>query len=155
MQVLCLEDVLKSHCRLRKTDQIKLLAEYGNFDSEWFSRVVWSDESIFVGCRPPDLVRNECISTTVKHGGRCVMVWGAFSAAGELLYCKKSINALEYRRILQKGLLPTIEKLFSKVEQSDVIFQQDNAPAHTARPPKCGLRTNPSGSCFGPVKAQT
>ena len=28
--------------------------------------------------------------------------------------------------ILQKGLLPTIEKLFSKAEQSDVIFQQDN-----------------------------
>ena len=49
---------------------------------------------------------------------------------GELLHCEKSINALEYRRILQKGLLPTIEKLFSKEEQSDVIFQQDNAPAH-------------------------
>ena len=44
-----------------------------------------------------------------------------------------SINALKYRIILQKGLLPTIEKLFSKVEQSDVIFQQDNAPAHTAK----------------------
>ena len=26
---------------------MKLLAEYGKFDSEWFSRVVWSDESIF------------------------------------------------------------------------------------------------------------
>ena len=42
------------------------------------------------------------------------MVWGAFSAAvtGELFHCEKSINALEYRIILQKGLLPTIEKLF-------------------------------------------
>ena len=52
------------------------------------------------------------------------MVWGAFSVAGtgELLHCVNSINALEYRRILQKGLLPTIEKLFSKQEQSDVIF---------------------------------
>ena len=48
MQVLCLEDVLRSHCCLRKTsDRMKLLAEYGKFDSEWFSRVVWSDESIF------------------------------------------------------------------------------------------------------------
>ena len=64
------------------------------------------------------------------------MVWGAFSAAGtgELLHCEKSIKALEYRRILQKGLLPTIETLFSKVERSDVIFQQDNAPATLQRP---------------------
>ena len=47
------------------------------------------------------------------------MVWGAFSAAGtgELLHCEKSINDLEYRRILQKGLLPKMEKLFSKGEQ--------------------------------------
>ena len=38
---------------------------------------------------------SEFISTTVKHGGRGVMVWGAFSAAGELFHCEKSINALE------------------------------------------------------------
>ena len=49
MQFLCLEDVLKSHCCLRKNmkDRIRFLAEYGQFDSEWFSRVVWSDESRF------------------------------------------------------------------------------------------------------------
>ena len=37
-----------NHCYLRKTsDRMKLLAEYGKFDSEWFSTVVWSDKSIF------------------------------------------------------------------------------------------------------------
>ena len=63
------------------------------------------------------------------------MVWGAFSTAGtgELVTCEKSMNDLEYRRILQKGLLPTIEILFSKAEQSDVIFQQDNAHAKTTK----------------------
>ena len=73
----------------------------------------------------------------VKHGGRGVMVWGAFSAAGtgELLHCEKSMNALEYRRIWQRGLLPTIEKLFSIEEYSDVIFQQDSAPSYPV-PPK-------------------
>ena len=107
---------------------MKFLAEYGKFDSEWFSRVVWSDESIFQlhADAPERCVRrsgekynSECISTTVNHGGRGVMVWGAFSAAGtgELLHCEKSINALEYRRILQKDLLPPIQKLFSKEEQ--------------------------------------
>ena len=83
----------------------------------------------------------KCISTTVKHGGRGVIVWGAFSAAGtgELLHCEKSINALEYRN----GLLPTIEKLFVKAEQSDVIFQQDNAPAYTAKATKTWLENHP------------
>ena len=76
---------------------------------------------------------SECIATTVKNGGRGVMVWGAFSAAGtgDLLHNEKSITALEYRRILQKGLLPTIEK-----EQSDVVFQQDNALVQTAKTTK-------------------
>ena len=98
MQVLCLEDVFKGHCCLRKTF---FLPEYGKFDSEWFSRVVWSDESRFQlhADAPERCVRrsgekynSECISTTVKHG----------------------FNALENRIILQKGLLPTIEKLFSE-----------------------------------------
>jgi len=54
----------------------------------------------------------------VKHGGRGVIVWGAILAAGiaELLHCEKTFNALEYRRILQNGLLPTNEKLLSKEE---------------------------------------
>ena len=69
---------------------------------------------------------SECISTTVKHGGRSVMAWGAFSAAGtgELLHCEKSINALEYRRILQKGLLPTIEKFFLKQNNQMLFFNK-------------------------------
>ena len=53
------------------------------FDSEWFSRVVWSDESRFQlhadapeRCvqKSGDKNNSECMSTTVKHGG--VMVWG-------------------------------------------------------------------------------
>ena len=87
------------------------------------------------------------------------MVWGAFSAAGtgELLHCEKSINALEYWRILQKGLLPTIEKLFSKEEQSDVIFNKTMLLSTLQRPPKCGLRSQAhdlarSESRFGPYR---
>jgi len=34
---------------------------------------------------------NKCISSTVKHGGRAVIVWRAFldAAIGELLHCEK------------------------------------------------------------------
>jgi len=67
-----------------------------------------------------NLLRNIIInaSLAVKLGGRGVIVWGAFLAAGigELLYCEKSFNAFEYRKILQNGLLPTSVKFFSKEE---------------------------------------
>jgi len=35
---------------------------------------------------------------------------------GDMLHCEKSFNALEYRRILQKGLLLKSEKLLSQEE---------------------------------------
>jgi len=54
----------------------------------------------------------------------------------ELLHCEKSINALEYRRVLQNGLLPTFEKLLCKEERSDVMFHQDNAPPQIAKTTK-------------------
>jgi len=58
----------------------------------------------------------QCISTTVEHGGRTVIVWGDVLAAGnaELLHCEKSFNVFEYRRVLQNAFLPTIEMLLSK-----------------------------------------
>ena len=51
---------------------------------------------------------------------------------------------------MQKGLLPTIEKLFSKAEQSDVIFQQDNAPAHTIKTTKTWLENKSIRLMFWP-----
>ena len=60
------------------------------------------------------------------------------------------MNALENRRILQKGVLPTIEKLFSKEEQSDVFFQQDNAPVHTAKTTKTWLESKSIRLTFWP-----
>ena len=117
----------------RKRSLQKLSAEFKTSENKTLLRRTMTRRLFNAG-----FYNSECISTTVKHGGRGVMVWGAFSAAGtgELLHCEKSINALESRRILQKGLPPTIEKLFSKAERSDVIFQQDNAPAHTAKTTK-------------------
>ena len=48
MQVLCLEDVKKPLLSQKNIKgRIKFLAEYGKFDSEWFSRVVWSTQSRF------------------------------------------------------------------------------------------------------------
>ena len=46
------------------------------------------------------------------------------SWCGETFQLLILVSCFTVKRILQKGLLPTIEKLFSKAEQLDVIFQQ-------------------------------
>ena len=95
------------------------LGEYGKFDSEWFSRVLWSDESRFQLLQLhadfqrgvfEELVINTIVNASLPQLSMEEEAWEAFSAAGtgELLHCEKSMNALEYKRILQKGLLPTI-----------------------------------------------
>ena len=74
------------------------------------------------------------------------MVWEAFSAAGtdELPHCE----CFQIQNNIAKNIvLPTNEKLFSKAEQSDVFFFNKVMLLPTLqRPPKCGLRTSPSGS---------
>ena len=77
------------------------------------------------------------------------MVWGTFSPAGtgELLHCEKSINALEYRIILQKGLLST--SCFLKQNNQMLFFNWTILLPTLQRPPKCDLVTSPSSSCFG------
>lgn len=62
------------------------------------------------------------------------MMWGAFSAAGigELLHWEKSFKSCEK--------LPTIEKSFSKEEQLDVTFQQDNTLAQIAKTTNKSIR---------------
>ena len=76
------------------------------------------------------------------------MVWGTFTAAGvwELIRCETSINAKQYIRILETGLLPSIEKL--RISQN-IIFQ-DNAPAHTAKVTKKWLANNSIDVMFWP-----
>ena len=123
---------------------------YGKKDTEWFRNVFWSDESRFClfsdasECciqRPGERFLPNYIKTTVKHGNGGIMVWKTFTAAGvgKLIRCKTSINAKEYIQILETGLLPSIEKL--GISQN-IIFQQDNAPAHTTKVTKKWLADN-------------
>jgi len=46
---------------------------------------------------------NECISITVKHGGRVSLCLAA--GIGVLLHCENAFNDFDYRRILQNGLI--------------------------------------------------
>ncbi len=60
------------------------------------------------------------------------MIWAAMSSAGvgPLCFLKSTVNAAIYKEILEHFMLPSADKLYG---DADFIFQQDLAPAHTAK----------------------
>ncbi len=67
-----------------------------------------------------------------------VMIWAAMSSAGvaPLCFLKSTVNAAIYQDILEHFMLPSAHKLY---RDADLIFQQDLAPAHTAKGTKSWL----------------
>ncbi len=61
-----------------------------------------------------------------------VMIWDAMSSAGvgPLSFLKSTVNAAIYQDILEHFMLHSADKLYG---DADFIFQQDLAPAHTAK----------------------
>ncbi len=60
------------------------------------------------------------------------MILAAMSSAGvgPLCFLKSTVNAAIYQEILEHFMLPSADKLYG---DADFIFQQDLAPAHTAK----------------------
>ncbi len=60
------------------------------------------------------------------------MIWAAMSSAGvgPLCFLKSTVNAAIYQEILEHFMLPSADKLYG---DADFIYQQDLAPAHTAK----------------------
>ncbi len=61
-----------------------------------------------------------------------VMIWAAMSSAGigPLGFLKSTVNAAIYQQILEQFMLLSADKLY---RDADLIFQQEWAPAHTAK----------------------
>ncbi len=68
------------------------------------------------------------------------MIWAAMSSAGvgPLCFLKSTVNSAIYQEILEHFMLPSADKLYG---DADFIFQQDLAPAHTAKGTKAGSMT--------------
>ncbi len=108
--------------------------------AQW-SKVLFSDESKFCisfGNQGPRVWRKSgeaqnpcCLKSSVKFP-QSVMIWAAMSSAGfgPLCFLKSTVNAAIYRGILEHFMLPSADKLYG---DADFIFQQDLAPAHTAK----------------------
>ncbi len=72
-----------------------------------------------------------CLKSSVKFP-QSVMIWAAMSSAGvgPLCFLKSTVSAAIYQEILEHFMLPSADKLYG---EADFIFQQDLAPAHTAK----------------------
>ncbi len=123
--------------------------EKKNWTVAQWSKVLFSDESklcILFGNQGPRVWRKSgeaqnpcCLKSSVRFP-QSVMIWAAMSSAGvgPLCFLKSTVNAAIYQEILVHFMLPSADKLYG---DADFIFQQDLAPAHTAKGTKAGSMT--------------
>uniref|UniRef100_A0A8C0XXZ4 Transposase Tc1-like domain-containing protein n=1 Tax=Cyprinus carpio carpio TaxID=630221 RepID=A0A8C0XXZ4_CYPCA len=127
--------------------------EKKNWTVAQWSKVLFSDESKFCisfGNQGPRVWRKggeaqspSSLKSSVKFL-QSVMIWGAMSSAGvgPLCFLKTKVTAPVYQDILEHFMLPSADQLF---ENADFIFQQDLAPAHTAKSTKSWLNDHGVG----------
>ncbi len=116
--------------------------EKNNWTVAQWSKVLFSDESKFCisfGNQGPRVWKKSreaqnpsCLKSSVKFP-QSVMIWAAMTSAGvgPLCFMKSTVKAAIYQEVLEHFIsFPSADKLY---EDADFIFQQDLAPAHTAK----------------------
>ncbi|KAF7691490.1 Transposable element Tcb1 transposase [Cucumispora dikerogammari] len=83
----------------------------------------------------------ENIAPTRKFEGRSIMVWECISyeGVGRIILVDETVGSIRYARLLTKNLFEFASMMGLG---SNFIFQQDNAPAHTARHTASWFREN-------------
>lgn len=99
-----------------------------------FVQVFRTSGTTYVRRRTGEAYNPECLVPTVKYGGGSNMIWGYMLSAGTGIpfICSGRMNSTTYTTMLEQTLEPSIAKLFPN-QRELVIYQQDNAPCHTAR----------------------
>ncbi len=145
-------------CRQRRLTWAK---EKKNWTVAQWSKVLFSDESKFCisfGNQGPRVWRKggeahrpSCLKSSVRFP-QSVMIWGAMSSAGvgALSFLKTNVTAPVYQEILENFMLPSADQLF---KDADFIFQQDLAPAHTAKSTKSWLNDHGVGVLDWPANS--
>jgi hypothetical protein len=73
---------------------------------------------------------DDCISSTVKHGGGNIMVWGSISGTGlgGLVKIDGIMDKKVYHNILVQHAVPSGLRLIG----NNFVFQEDNDPKHSS-----------------------
>ncbi len=97
------------------------------------------------------LIAQCCLKSSVKYP-QSVMIWGAmsFAVVGPLCLLKTKLTAPVYQGILEHFMLSSADQFF---KDSDFIFQQDLAPAHTAKNTKSWLNDHGVGVLDWPANS--
>lgn len=116
--------------------------DHEHWTQDVWSKVIWSDEcsielfssrkEIFYKRSGTGPKKNHH-KPKVQAGGGKLMMWGCMTAdgGGSLIFIEGTITGAKYVDILKDGLTSSIRDW--GLEPSDVIFMQDNAPAHASR----------------------
>lgn len=85
----------------------------------------------YVWRNPKEQLSYKCTLPTVKCGEKGLMVWGCLSSngTGSIVLLDGKITADVYLKILEEYAIPDGRRLIGP----NFIFQQDNAPIHTAK----------------------
>ncbi|KAK2579992.1 hypothetical protein KPH14_012298 [Odynerus spinipes] len=77
-----------------------------------------------------DLRKERRVMSRRAQGSGSVMIWAAFkkNCKSEIAFLNGRLNSTGYQNMLYDHLLPFI----TLIEDDKTIFQQDNAPIHTA-----------------------
>jgi transposase len=133
---------------IQRKNRLNFCTKYKNWTTDMWRKVTFSDESTFqqfgsyrhwvrrpVGARYVP----RYTTPTIKHPQK-QMVWGCFSAVGRgslyFINTKDTVNADRYIDILSSKLKT------SMTIACTTVFQQDNAPAHTAKTVKKWFKDN-------------
>ena len=81
---------------------------------------------------PTEVYHPDCCVPRVKHGGGSVTVCAAISwhSLGPLLVLDGRVTAKDYQTILENHVHPMVQTLYP---EGGAMYQDDNAPIHTAR----------------------
>lgn len=123
--------------------------KYHHWSAAEWSKVLWSDETkimLFgndgqqrIWRRKGEEFNPQCMKFTAKHPAS-VMVWGCMAAngVGRLQIVSGLMNARKYiDEVLVPTMMPSAHDLFKEKSSNSMvvefIYQQDNAPCHTAK----------------------
>ncbi len=132
-------------------------AKEKNWTVAQWSKVLFSDESKFWN-QGPRIWRKggeahspSCLKSSVKFS-QYVLIWGAMSSAGvgPMWFLKTNVTAPVCQEILEHFMLPSADQL---LKDADFIFQQDVAPAHTAKSTKSWLNDHGVGVLYWPANS--
>jgi len=138
--------------RISAKNEVKRVAFaelYLDRNSDFFEKIIFSDES--------DLFPQKCgrlfvrkfkkeqicldYALPLRHDPRTIKVWGmiSFSGVGPLVLYDGTIDGERYLEFLETYLLEAYQLLRgTRSRKGELLWQQDNAPAHNAKLSKIG-----------------